>query len=91
MAVKKFINTYGEKALLDVVLKNYITTYTDYAQMEVLLQQGRERLERLAKPKDTSEVKPEVMANGPDLRDERIGYQKKKSLFERLKEISNGG
>ena len=89
-AVKKFMKEFGEKAILEISLKEYITTYTDYAQMQVFLQQIKERAERLALPKDTSDVKPEVSVPvGPDFRDERPKPKKQVGLFERLKEIQN--
>jgi hypothetical protein len=90
-AVKKFIKEYGEKAVLRIALREYLTTYTDYGQMEVFLQKIKESAERLALPKDTSEVKPESLTHtGPDLRDEKPKMQKKLGTFERLKELQNG-
>jgi len=90
-AVRKFMKEFGEKRLLEISLKEYITTYTDYAQMNVFLQKMREQSERLAYPKDTSEVKPEVTrVEGPDLRDSRPVIKKKLGLFDRIQEIQNG-
>jgi hypothetical protein len=90
-AVKKFIKEYGEKAILEISIKEYLTTYTDYAQMQVFLQRIRERAERLALPKDTSEVKPEVVfSGGTDLREDKPAVAKKKlGLFERLSELQS--
>jgi hypothetical protein len=90
-AVKSFMKKYGEKAVLNMALKNYLTTYTDYAQMEFHLQQTAESIARLALPKDTS---PVVDDNAPkptvDLRDGSWPVVKKKiGLFQALKEISN--
>lgn len=89
-AVRKFIKEFSEPAILKISLKNYITTYTDYAQMQFLLQKIKESVARLALPKDTSDVAPESIPEGPDLRDYKIDIKKKKGLFERLEEIKNG-
>lgn len=89
-AVRKFMKEFGEKRLLEISLREYITTYTDYAQMNVYLQKMREQTERLAAPKDTSEVKPEVIKNeGPDLRESRVVKKKKLGLFQRIQEIQD--
>lgn len=86
-AVKKFIKEYGERAILEISLREYITTYRDYALMQVFLQRIKEREERLALPKDISEVQPEITSIGPDLREARPVIKKKIGLFDRLKEI----
>lgn len=88
-AVKKFIKKYGEPAVLYTALHNHITTWTDFARVEFLLQQVAERQERLSSPKDTSGVKVEDVAVNADYRD-YTPAPRKKSIFERLKELERG-
>jgi hypothetical protein len=88
-AVRKFIKEYGEKSLLQIVMKNYVLTYTNYAEMQVFLQKTKESKARLAYPKDNSEVKSIEPNIGPDLREEKTVLLKKKGLFERLRDMND--
>jgi len=87
-ACRKFIKKYGEPAVLLIAMANHITTWTDYAKVEFLLQQIKERKERLAEPKDMSSVKPEVVEDLEDLRVDRKQVPKPLGLFEKLEEFS---
>lgn len=90
MACRKFIKKYGEPFVLSVAMSNYITTWTDFAKVEFLLQQKAESARRKQSPKDTSAVVNDFNRETEDLRDYTLPKPKKRSLFERLKELNNG-
>ena len=86
-ACRKFIKKYGEAFVLYIAMHNHITTWTSYGNVEFLLQQQADRLDRLAKTKDHSEVKQESIEILEDIRENRIPTPKKKGLFERIEDI----
>lgn len=91
-AITKFIKKYGEDVVSKVILTNYIATTADYGNLEFLLQEQMDRLARLYKPKDTTQVKAEVDDRVEiDLREPRPSYFQKKNVWERLNEIERNG
>ena len=89
-ACRKFIKKYGEPAILNLAIENQrVTTWTDFAHLEFLLQKVEERRVRVSLPKDSSPVTKETVEVAEDFRD-FTPAQSKKSLFDRLKELSDG-
>lgn len=88
-ACRKFIKKYGEAAVLKITLENTdIVSWADYGKIEFYLQKLLERRQLRALPKDESDVETESVEVEQDLR-EHIP-SRRKSLFERLKELNNG-
>lgn len=88
-AVSKFIKTYGELAVLNAVLNNReLSTFSSYGDIEFLLQKEDELVKKQLTPKDYTEVKPLAPLSDEDYR-EPVSFVKKKSLFDRLRELEN--
>lgn len=84
-AVSKFLKSYGPRAVVTVANNVQINTFTNYAELEFFLQKEAARDNRLAQPKDTSDIRNET-CEVEDLREPRF-FIKKKGLFEKLNEF----
>ena len=84
-AITKFINKYGEEAIVNLCCNMSINTFANYADIEFFLQREASSIARKKLPKDISGITCEVSVS-EDLREPR-SFIKQKGLFDKLDEI----